>query len=176
MPKRTLTIRPNKSSNEVLFKLDVLDADMPHPGWMRCEIDLQEKTGTKATVWYQVPSRANYIELLTAETTDEARKREQADRKEDTAQEFVDRMLVEATLTAVGRDFRGAPGVVASEIWRRVERATGATNIGQRLHEMGHAEFTGTFLASLVDAGLLTKAAVIDSPSGGPRYMLADGM
>lgn len=69
MPRRMLVV---SSDGELkpLLKLEVLNADMPHPGWVRFELEAGAPDWEEPTVcWYQVPPGVTYVELQ-SEVTD----------------------------------------------------------------------------------------------------------
>lgn len=60
--KRVLVVAGD--APKALMKLDVLDADMPHPGWMRFRLESSIPTWeSPTTVWYRVPDGADTVEL-----------------------------------------------------------------------------------------------------------------
>lgn len=67
MPRRMLVVY--RDEPKPLLKLEVLGADMPHPGWMRLELQAGAPKWEEPTVcWYRVPDGAS-VELQ-SEVTD----------------------------------------------------------------------------------------------------------
>lgn len=67
MPRRVLLVTRD-GETEPLLKLDVLDADMVQPGWMRFRLEaVVPGWETPTTCWYPVPPGAS-VELQTRVT------------------------------------------------------------------------------------------------------------
>ncbi|MET7395602.1 hypothetical protein ABZS66_19140 [Dactylosporangium sp. NPDC005572] len=68
MPRRMLVVTRG-TEPQALLKLEVLNADMPHPGWMRFELQASAPDWEEPTIcWYRVPDGAS-VELQ-SEVTD----------------------------------------------------------------------------------------------------------
>jgi hypothetical protein len=68
MPRRMLVVY-RVEEPKPLLKLEVLNADMPHPGWMRFELKAGAPDWEEPTIcWYRVPPEAS-VELQ-SEVTD----------------------------------------------------------------------------------------------------------
>jgi len=62
MPKRLLVV--SGDNPRALMKLEVIEADMPHPGWLRFTMEAGLPGWEEPTVcWYRVPAEAHTIEV-----------------------------------------------------------------------------------------------------------------
>jgi hypothetical protein len=71
MPRRMLVVS-NTEERTPLLKLEVLNADMPHPGWVRFELEASAPEWEEPTVcWYRVPPTATFVELQSDVTNED---------------------------------------------------------------------------------------------------------
>jgi hypothetical protein len=69
MPRKILLVSPDNAAKPLL-RLEVLEADMPHPGWIRFTMQASAPGWEDPTVcWYRIPADATHVELQ-SEVTD----------------------------------------------------------------------------------------------------------
>jgi hypothetical protein len=77
--KRLLLVAGAEPGAPTLLALEVVDADMVFPGWLRFELESEIPDWEKPTVcWYRVPSEASMVELQYQIEDDDVRKRQAA--------------------------------------------------------------------------------------------------
>lgn len=72
MSEKVLVVASDTPGAKPLLKLTVLEADMPHPGWVRFSLASTIAEWEDPTIcWYRVPDEATYIELQDHITDDD---------------------------------------------------------------------------------------------------------
>jgi hypothetical protein len=121
MPRRVLVVAAADPAEKPLLKVEVLTADMPHPGWMRFELEASAPEFEEPTVcWYRVPAEAASIELQSEVTEADIQRRADGEDVIDA----VGRDLVDAIRGVLGSAglYRGRRGLPYGELWKRLQR------------------------------------------------------